>query len=89
MALSVGIAALADGFLRDMRAILVVGCATAGVALVIQVVRAAAHYAWSTWGALAVLGVAVIVLAALIERHHGSLRGRAAALRTRVASWEY
>ena len=44
---------------------------------------------WGAWGALAFVGALVIVIAALLERHHEWLRDRARQLRTRVASWEY
>ncbi len=89
VALVVGIVALADGFVGERRAELVAGGAVAVLSLGIQVSRAAAHYSWGAWGALALLGVLVIVVAALLERHHEWLRDRVRLLRTRVASWEY
>lgn len=89
VALVVGIAALADGFLRHRRALFVAGCTATAVSLGLQVLRAAAHYSWGTWGALAALGAAVIVTAALLERHYDALRSRALALRSRFATWEY
>ncbi len=88
-ALVVGIGALADGFLRERRLIVGAGAATAALGLGTQVIRAAAHYAWDLWGALAALGIGVIVAAALLERHHVALRERAVSLRARCASWEY
>ena len=70
----VGIVALADGFLRERQVELVAGAAIGALSLGIQVLRATAHYSWGAWGALALLGVVVIVAAAGIERHHVALR---------------
>lgn len=89
IALIVGVLALADGFLRHRTLLCAAGGATAALALCIQVLRAAAHYSWSAWGALALIGIVVIVAAALLDRHHAALRRGASALRTRFAAWEY
>ncbi len=89
VALVVGVVALADGFLRERRTLCVVGALTAAWALVLQVLQAAAHYSWSGWGALAVIGAWVILIAALLERHHETMRTRALAFRERVANFEY
>ena len=89
VALGVGIATLAGGHLLRERVLFTVGAATAAVALVIQVLEAAHHFAWSGWGALAILGIAGSVSAAVRERHHAALRERARDWGSRLGSWEY
>ncbi len=62
------IGALAWGTLRESRALQVAGAAGALAAVAVHVRHAIALYEWSRWGSLALLGVAVIVAASLVER---------------------
>jgi hypothetical protein len=86
--LAVSIAALAYAYGVRHRGLFAAGAACAVFALAEHVERAIELYAWSSWGSLALLGMAVIAAASLLERHHRALGSRLAAWRERVAGWE-
>jgi hypothetical protein len=86
--LAVSIAALAYGYGVRHRGLFAAGAAGAVFALAEHVERAIELYAWSSWGSLALLGMAVIAGASLLERHHRAVGARLAAWRERVAGWE-
>ena len=83
--LVVSIAALSYGFLAERRGILLAGAAGAGLSVVTHVRAAIDLYAFSHWGSLALLGVAVILAATLVERHGGAIAERSRVLRRRLA----
>jgi hypothetical protein len=82
------IAALSHGYLTQRRAIFVTGLAAALFGLAFHVRYALGLYAYTRWGSLAVLGVAVILAASWLERHWDDLVARAAVFRERFAAWE-
>lgn len=67
--LAVSIVGLGLGVAERRRGVALAGGAGALFALAHHVQAAIELYAWSSWGSLAALGVAVILAASLIERH--------------------
>lgn len=84
--LAVSIPTLAYGHASGRQGLLVAGGAGALFALAHHVHAAIQLYAWSSWGSLALLGVAVIVGASLLERHHRVWGARLDAWRQRMRS---
>jgi hypothetical protein len=82
------IAALSHGYLMERRAIFVTGLAAALFGLVFHVRYALGLYAYTRWGSLALLGIAVILAASWLERHWDELVARASVFRERFAAWE-
>jgi len=82
------IAALSYGYLMERRAIFVTGLAAALFGLAFHVRYALGLYAYTRWGSLALLGVAVILAASWLERHWDGLVARSAMFRERFAAWE-
>ena len=89
LCLAVGIVVLAYGYSVRQKALLLGGVAGAGLALSYHLAYAIRLYAWSHWGGLAVLGIAVILGAALLERHHATIAERVRSWRERLGEWEY
>ncbi|MEN8184665.1 MAG: hypothetical protein ABFS46_19260, partial [Myxococcota bacterium] len=84
LCMGVAIATLAYGFLTGQRALLAAGVGAAGFAVLQHMRVALDFYALAHWGSLAGIGVAVIVCASLLERHHEALRQHLAAARARL-----
>jgi hypothetical protein len=82
------IAALCFGFVSRQRAILVAGSAGACLALITHLQAAIELYAFAHWGSLALLGVAVILAAAIVERRGAALGAALAVWRARLIEWE-
>jgi hypothetical protein len=82
------IALLSYGFVHRQRPILLAGAAGAALALLIHLRAAIELYAFAHWGSLALLGVAVILAAALVERRGAALGAALAVWRARFAAWE-
>jgi hypothetical protein len=81
------IVTLSYGFLWERRGLFVAGLAGAVLAVLTQLRAAIELYAWSHWGSLALLGVAVVLAATAVERHGEALGERAAFLRRRFNDW--
>jgi hypothetical protein len=82
------IALLSYGFVSRQRAILVAGAAGAVLALLVHLHAAIELYAFANWGSLALLGVAVILAAALVERRGAALGAAIAVWRARLVAWQ-
>jgi hypothetical protein len=82
------IAALSYGYLMERRAIFLTGLAAALFGLAFHVRYALGLYAYTRWGSLALLGVAVILAASWLERHWDELVARAAVFRERLSAWD-
>lgn len=87
--LAVSITALAWGYAARRRGVTMAGAGGAVWALAHHVAAAIHLFAWASWGSLALLGVAVIVGASLLERHHRAWAASWTSLRRRLARWEY
>jgi len=84
LALVTGIVAVGYGLFFDRRGVLGLGVLTAAAALVSHVGHAIELYAHLHWSSLSVLGIAVILGASVIERHHRSIAEQVARLRERA-----
>jgi hypothetical protein len=67
--LFVGLVLLAVGTYRKRKLALATGAVAAIAGLVVQIQYALGFARWLTWGSLSVLGIALVIIAALIERH--------------------
>ncbi len=83
--LATAILATAYGYAAEQRGVLVTGGAAVAFGLLYHLRYAAELYALSPWAALAALGIATVVAASLLERHHRALGARLGALRARLA----
>jgi len=81
------IVVLSYGFLWERRGLFVAGLAGAVLAVLTQLKAAIELYAWSHWGSLALLGVAVVLAATAVERHGEALGERVAFWRRRFDEW--
>jgi hypothetical protein len=82
------IATLSYGFVSRQRVILLAGAAGAALALLTHLRAAIELYAFAHWGSLALLGVAVILAAAIVERRGAALAAAFAVWRARLLAWE-
>ena len=82
------IAALSYGFLGRRRAIFLAGAAGAALSLATHLRAAIDLYAFSHWGSLALVGVAVILAATWVERRGAAFAEGFHAWRERLAAWE-
>jgi len=82
------IVAMSYGFLTQRRALLLAGAAGAGLSLLTHLRASSDFYAVADWGSLALLGVAVILAAAFVERSGPAFAARFADWRTRLGEWE-
>jgi hypothetical protein len=82
------IAAMSYGFLTRRRPIFLAGVAGGGLALITHLRAAIDFYAFANWGSLALLGVAVILIAAGVERRGAIWAAQFSAWRARFADWE-
>jgi hypothetical protein len=80
--------ALSYGFLTRRRAIFLAGVAGAALSLLCHLRAAIDIYALSNWGSLAFVGIAVILVATLVEKRGAALAAGFAAWRERMAAWE-
>ncbi len=82
------IVAMSYGFLTQRRAIFLAGVAGGGLALLTHLRASIDFYAFANWGSLALLGVAVILAAAFVERSGPAFAARFADWRARLGEWE-
>ncbi len=87
LCLATAIATATYGFGASQRGVLLTGLAALAFGLVYHVRYAFEIYAWSPWGALAVLGIATVLAASVLERHRGALVARVTHLRGELSSW--
>ncbi len=85
--LTIAIATTCYGYAAEQRGVFLTGLAAMGFSLLYHVRYAADLYALSPWGSLAVLGIATVLAAALLERHHRALIAQVMGLRQRMAGW--
>ena len=79
--------AAAYGYAAEQRGVFLLGLAALAFGLLYHLRYAADLYALSPWGSLAVLGIATVLAASLLERHHGALSHRLLELRSRMDGW--
>jgi hypothetical protein len=79
---------LSWGFVVRQRVALLAGSAGAALALLTHLHAAIELYAFANWGSLALLGVAVILAAAIVERRGAALGAAIAVWRARFIEWE-
>lgn len=89
LCLLAGILTLAYGFYTEQKLILISGILGAAFGLVHDLGFALEIYSWSRWGGLALLGVATIVAAAILERHHQRLVAATTAWARQFKTWDY
>jgi hypothetical protein len=82
------VAALSYGFLTRRRVIVLAGAAGAALSLIVHLRAAIDLYAFSHWGSLALVGIAVILAATFVERKGAALAAGFHAWRERFADWE-
>lgn len=83
--LATAILATAYGYAAEQKGVLATGAAVLVFGLLYHLRYAAELYALSPWAALAALGVATVLAASVLERHHRSLVAHLSALRGRIA----
>lgn len=88
LALVTGIAGVAYGFLFASRGVMALGAVVGASALVGHVLEAIDLYAHFNWGSLSLLGIAVILGASALDRHHAAIGQSLRQLRTRVRGEE-
>jgi len=54
-----------------------------------QLIYAVNNYSLGNWGSLAILGVAIIFIASLLERHHQSFTNKVNNFRKKIKDWDY
>lgn len=82
------IVAMSYGFLTQRRAIFLAGVVGGALALLTHLRAAIDFYAFANWGSLALLGVVVILAAALVEQRGALWAAQFTAWRGRLAEWE-
>ena len=85
LCLAIGIVAVVYACLGGHRLIFATGLLGVGVGLALQLRYAAQLFAWSRWGALAVLGIATILAASWLERNQGQVALRFEAFKRRMS----
>jgi hypothetical protein len=85
--LATAIVATTYGYAAEQRGVFLMGLCALGFGLLYHLRYAADLYALSPWGSLAVLGIATVLTASLLERHHGALSHRLFELRSRMEKW--
>ena len=85
--LATAIVAAAYGYAAEQRGVFLTGVGALGFGLLYHVRFAPELYALSPWASLAALGVATVMAAALLERHHRALAAHLLGLRRRMAGW--
>ena len=85
--LLVALGVTAYGSAVEQKSVFFTGLAMGIVALLYHLRFAVHLYSMSPWVSLAVLGVATVIAASLLERHHKSLAFRGMQLRKRVSGW--
>jgi hypothetical protein len=86
--LATGVAATAYGWVAEQKVLLVAGAAAVAWSVLYHLHLALEVVSVSPWLSLAVVGVATVLAASLLERHGHSLAHRVGAFRDRVAAWE-
>jgi hypothetical protein len=89
LCLVVAVGTLIYGYLVEQKTIFFAGVAAAAFGLLSNLRYAVELYSLSHWGSLALLGIAIVLIASILERNHERLFRRAAALRARLRGWEY
>lgn len=84
-----GVGLVVAGYLVRQSLVLGLGVATLVVGLLNQSWQLFAHFDLFSWGSLAVLGVAAILVASLIDRHGVRMRARFAGMRRELAAWDW
>ena len=79
--------AAAYGYAAEQRGVFLLGLVALAFGLLYHLRYAADLYALSPWGSLAILGIATVLAASLLERHHGALSHRLLELRSRMEGW--
>jgi len=87
--LAVASAALAYGCFVEQIIIFLFSLAGVVSGLGYQLIYAANNYSLGNWGSLAILGVAIIVIASLLERHHQVFINKMSLFRTKMKDWDY
>jgi hypothetical protein len=82
-ALFLGLVLLAVGTYRKRKLALASGAVAAITGLVVQIQYAFGFERWMNWGSLSILGIALVIIAALIERHPERLAATIAAFTKR------
>jgi hypothetical protein len=85
--LATAIVCAAYGYAAEQRGVFLTGLGALALGLLTHLRYAAELYALSPWGSLALLGIATVFAAALLERHHRAVAARLLALRGRMAGW--
>ncbi len=75
------------GYAAEQRGVFVLGLVALAFGLLYHLRYAADLYALSPWGSLAALGIATVLAASYLERHHGALTRRLLELRSRMEGW--
>lgn len=86
--LATGVAATAYGWVAEQRVLFIAGAAAVGWSVLYHLHMALEVVSVSPWLSLAVVGVATVLAASLLERHGRSLAQRVVLLRDRVAAWQ-
>jgi hypothetical protein len=87
--LATAILATAYGYAAQQKGVLVSGAAALVFGLLYHLRYAAELYALSPWAALAALGIATVVAASVLERHHRALAAQLLELRSRIGGWSH
>ena len=86
--LIVGVALIALAILKRQRTPLVLGALAAASGLLYLTIQVFTLFHLGTWSGLALLGIAAIIAASLIERHGGKLRDKSEDWKERFWEWE-
>ncbi len=86
--LIVAVAGLTFGYLVEQKLIFAAGIVSASLALGYHIRFAILHYSLPYWVALSLLGIAIILMASVIERHIEALIARARQIHNQLRRWE-
>ena len=84
-----GIGIAAYGYMVEQKALLLAGSAGVLFGLVFNLRYAVELYSLNQWASLGVLGIAIILGASALERHHPRLREVAGRMRAQWKRWGY
>ncbi|MDA0824107.1 MAG: hypothetical protein O3C28_17045 [Proteobacteria bacterium] len=87
--ISAGLCVAVYGYSVEQKSVFVSGMVALLSGIVYQLHDVVLMFDFGSWGSLALVGVAAIVLGSLLERYGLALRNRALAWRSQFAEWDY